>query len=146
MNFSNYLTHRVNLFRKLFLTQLTRILIWATIFFIENYKPTICIIILWKYFPFTHMSIHIMNRYSDTRIIMTSKRRCLRYIYHENEHWYFVSTGTTNSIAVCHRLAEEKCHNVALGESSWKASRHTVSLWNRYNYPTFQTKLMCKIP
>ena len=139
MNLSNYLNRGVNLFSKLFLTQLTRILIWATITFIGNYQCTICIIILWKYFPFTHISIHL-NRSSDTRIIMTSKRRCLRYIYHENEHWYFVSTGTANSIALCYRLAENKYHYVALSESSWKASRHTISLWNRYNYPTFQTK------
>ena len=53
----NYLNYRTQLFWKLFLTQLTRIVIWNIINFIENYRHVIGKNNLWNYLPFIHICI-----------------------------------------------------------------------------------------
>ena len=44
--------------------------------FIKNYRHIIYKTDYWNYFPFTNICVHILCRFSDTGIIMTSQRRC----------------------------------------------------------------------
>ena len=59
-----------------FLQNQVRIHIWIINDFIKNYRHIIYKRGYWHYFPFTHICIHILCRFSDTGIILTSQRHC----------------------------------------------------------------------
>ena len=59
-----------------FLQNWSRILIWINTDFIKIYRHTNYKTDYSKDFPFKHICVHILCRFSDTGIIMTSQRRC----------------------------------------------------------------------
>ena len=76
VNVLNHLSHRAQIFNKLFLTLLTRIRIWNIITFVEKYQRIVCKTKLPRNTPFTRICVLIWCRVSDTGIIMASQRRC----------------------------------------------------------------------
>ena len=74
--FLGYLNYTMQLFCKLFPTQLTSIHIWNPTNLIWIYWHIICKTKLSKYLPFTHICIYSLCQFSDTGIIMTSQRPC----------------------------------------------------------------------
>ena len=67
---------RRNYSESYFLQIWARITIWIIIDFIKNYRHKIYKTDYSNYFQFTHICVHILCRFSDTEIIMTSQRRC----------------------------------------------------------------------
>ena len=59
-----------------FLQNWATILIWINIDFIKIYRHTIYKTEYSNDFPYKHICIHILCRFSDTGIIMMSQRRC----------------------------------------------------------------------
>ena len=70
----SYKNHRIQLFRKLFLTKSSRICIWININFIENDHRIACKLNSPNQLPFTHICVHILCKFSKMGIIMTSQR------------------------------------------------------------------------
>ena len=67
---------RRNYSKSYFLKNWASILIWINIDFIKIYRHTIYKTDHSNNFPFKHICVHILCRFSDTGIIMTSQRRC----------------------------------------------------------------------
>ena len=59
-----------------FLQNWARILIWIVMDLIKNYPHMIYKTDRQHYFPFKHICVHNLSRFSDTGIIMASQRRC----------------------------------------------------------------------
>ena len=59
-----------------YLQNWARILIWIIIDLIKNYRHIIKKTEYSNYFPCKYICVHILSRFSDTGIIMTSQRRC----------------------------------------------------------------------
>ena len=76
--FLNYPNHTVQLFSKLLIMQLTRILIWYTIDFIENYRPIFYLTNLYSLLLHTFASMMILFRFSYSNIVITSQ--CTRHM------------------------------------------------------------------
>ena len=66
------ITMRRNHLESSFLQNRARILIWININFIKIYRHTIYKTDYSNDFPFNHICVHILCRFSDTGIIMTS--------------------------------------------------------------------------
>ena len=73
LRYHNYATHYS---QSSFIQNRARILIWINIDFIKIYRHTIYKTDYSNAFPFKHICVHILCRFSDTGIIMTSQRRC----------------------------------------------------------------------
>ena len=76
MNFLNIKTMRRNYSENSFLQNWAIILIWINTDFIKIYRHIIYKKDYSSDFPFKHICAHILCRFSDTGIIMTSQRRC----------------------------------------------------------------------
>ena len=67
---------RDNFSESSFLQNWARILFWINIDFIKIYRHTIHKTDYSNDFPFKHICVDILCRFSDTGLIMTSQRRC----------------------------------------------------------------------
>ena len=76
MKFLSYHNYTTQLSRKLFVTKLRQNSYFNHHWFHQKYLHIIYKTDYSHYFPLTHICVHILCRFSDTGIIMTSQRRC----------------------------------------------------------------------
>ena len=103
-----------------FLQNWARILIWINIDFIKIYRRTIYKTDYSNDFQSNNICVHILCRFSDTGIIMTSKRRCYArdlqnhaYIFHNA--WFATSRFGTSLVNFGFRMYQNQIIHVIIG-------------------------------
>ena len=90
--FLSYHNYTTQLFRKLFLTKLSQNSYFNYHWFHQKYLHVISKTDCSHYFPFTYICVHILCRFSDTGIIMTSQRRCYARDLQNHAYNFIIST------------------------------------------------------
>ena len=103
-----------------FLQNWARILIWININFIKIYRRTIYKTDYSNEFQFINICVHILCRFSDTGIIMTSQRRCYArdiqnhaYIFHNA--WFATSRFGTSPVNFGFIMYQNQIIHVIIG-------------------------------
>ena len=88
MNFLSYLNYETQLFRKLFLTELNRILIWIIIDFIKKYRHIIYKTDYLNHFPIKHVVFIFCVDLVTPESLWRHKGVAMRVVYKTMHRWF----------------------------------------------------------